>query len=191
MNQLCREFPRSEHAPLRWLQRSPFKEISLAPTLTKLSMRTGVTLLTFIFPVVLILLARWSEIDINMGISGTYDVLAVALLLPQSQVLALLPPHVRGDSADAHSLISPTLEEMQALVGVEALRSTRATSAEAVHPVFIQLGHQHATGPGPDWLPKMSFGEAKVEIPYVRHPALRQHASTKKRDAPFVFKQTM
>lgn len=151
-------------------------------------MKTSTTILCILLPVLLTLYVRQPEVfSLDMGISGTSDVLAIPLLLPKAQVLALLPPHIRDESA----LIVPTTEELEALFGAKALQSTAESTGGALHPVFIQLARQHATGLGPNWLPKMTFGEAKLEVPYVRHPALRQDISTEKKDAPFVFKQTM
>jgi hypothetical protein len=108
---------------------------------------------------------------LNMGISGSYDVLVLAFLLPKEQVLQLLPASSQG-----HLL--PVPEDV-----LSSLSSSSTSTAEQ-HPVLLQMGYQISTGPGPSWLPKFSFNECKLEVPFIRHPS-------GKSDAAYTLKQTM
>lgn len=113
---------------------------------------------------------------IDMGISGTYDVLVLSFLLPQDQVLQLLPLH---------------LQSQNNLLNVPDNVRNRFTTSQGIssgtgrmHPVLLQMGYQINTGPGPTWLPKFSFNECKLEVPFVRHPS-------GKSKLPLSFKQNM
>ncbi|CAO1624342.1 unnamed protein product [Parajaminaea phylloscopi] len=89
-----------------------------------------------------------------MTVSGTYDVLCVPVLLPKDVVLGLLPTELRQEE--------PLLEVPDAVL--EKLHLMRG---ENQHLVVVQLGRQLGTGPA---FSPLHFQEAKIEIPYVRHP---------------------
>lgn len=131
-----------------------------------------------------ILLIEWPTLrnGVDMGISGTYDVLLFSLLLPRDQVLKLLPSDLR--SAEVllpvpNKVLTGIAPEGQSDEG-EAV----GTGSANLHPVLLQMGYQISTGPGPGWLPKFSFNECKLEVPYVRHPLDNS-------SEPYAFKQHM
>ncbi|CAO1629769.1 unnamed protein product [Sympodiomycopsis kandeliae] len=105
-------------------------------------------------------------------LTGTYDVLTVPLLLPTSVVESLLPAQWRHLSP---SLLLPTPHDL--LSGLKL----NTTETQDHHLVLLQLGHQQNTGPG---VFKLTFQEAKLEIPFVRHPK----ASGDQNEKTFLFK---
>lgn len=109
-------------------------------------------------------------------LTGTYDVLCIPLVLPRSTVEALLPTQWRHASP---SLLLKTPDELNQLAGESGLEERK--EGEEPHLVLLQLGHQKGTGPGPF---KMTFQEAKLEIPFVRHPKLPEDSQK-----AFLFKQ--
>lgn len=114
------------------------------------------------------------------ALTGTYDVLTVPLLLPVKTVESLLPIPYQNCSP---SLLLPTPEHfLTAIPRFPPNPSTNDSSSEQYHLVLLQLGHQKNTGPGPF---KMTFQEAKLEVPFVRHP--KAHEGDKKKE--FLFKQ--
>jgi hypothetical protein len=129
------------------------------------------SLLAVLVPILIIEGPLLSD-KIDMGISGTYDVLVLSFMLPRQQVLQLLPPSMQD------SLLPVPPEVISSLTANE-----QQTSSEA-HPVLLQMGYQISTGPGPSWLPKFSFNECKLEVPFVRHPS-------GKSEAAYAFKQKM
>lgn len=106
----------------------------------------------------------------DMGVSGTYDVLVLSFLLPKDQALQLLP--------HSQDLLLPVPEDVLSSL------TTSSSSGTELHPVLLQMGYQISTGPGPSWLPKFSFNECKLEVPFVRHPS-------GKSEAAFTLKQNM
>lgn len=90
-----------------------------------------------------------------MPVNGTYDVLSVPLLLPKDIVASLLPKPARTKDV--------LLEVPDALTQALGLKPSSGTN----RLVLIQLGRQVGTGPGPL---SLHFQEAKIEIPYVKHP---------------------
>jgi len=119
------------------------------------------TILAVLFPILII---EWPTLrkGIDMGISGTYDVLLFSFLLPQDQVLKLLPTSLR-----AQENLWPVPVSI-----IDALNSDgQYTETEKMHPVLLQMGYQISTGPGPTWIPKFSFNECKMEVPFLRHPS--------------------
>jgi hypothetical protein len=110
---------------------------------------------------------------ITMALNGTYDVLTVPLLLPKAAVQALLPPSLR-DLTPSVLLPIPT-----SVLSACHLPSHEGTSEEK-HLIVLQLGTQKGAGPS---IIGMNFQEAKLEIPYVRHPKCKDE----QRD--FQFKQ--
>lgn len=137
-------------------------------------------ILAVILPIVLIELPTIRHIAATMGsISGTYDVLTVAFPLSNADVLELLPKSVQ-QARPEDSLLSIPDSAFEAIdMGTEA-----SGDKAGQHIVVLQMGYQISTGPGPNWLPKFSFSECKVEIPFMRHPS-------GKSDTPMVYKQTM
>lgn len=109
---------------------------------------------------------------IDMGISGTYDVLLLSFLLPKEQVLQLLPPSMQGN-------VLPVPAEV-----LSSLSASDEQTSSETHPVLLQMGYQISTGPGPSWLPKFSFNECKLEVPFVSHPSGKSKTT-------FTFKQSM
>lgn len=95
-----------------------------------------------------------------MPITGTYDVLTVPVVLPSSTVASLLPQELRS-----HLLTVPA--EVLADLGLTPQSADAADQESRQHLVVLQLGRQLGTGPGPMAL---HFQEAKIEVPYVRHP---------------------
>jgi hypothetical protein len=132
-------------------------------------MQLHLSILAVLLPILLI---EWPYIQSNfdMGVSGTYDVLLFSFLLPREQVLKLLPANLLDNLLTAPEDVLNTLAASQGVLTGDT------------HPVIVQMGYQSGTGPGPDWLPKMSFNECKVEIPYVQHPQGEL-------EEPYVFKQ--
>lgn len=122
-------------------------------------MQTLLTLLAVLIPILLIESPNLAT-KIDMGISGTYDVLVFSFLLPRKDILPLLPSKYRSEE----NLLAIPSNVLDTLTKV-------GNGDEEVHPVLLQMGNQINTGPGPDWLPKMSFNELKLEIPYMRHPS--------------------
>lgn len=128
--------------------------------------------LPLLAPLFLVLVPRALEqLRMQMSISGTYDVLLVPLALPRDEVLDLL----RAAPINGLQLQPPPSS------------SHGDSGADDTHPVLLQLGYQLATGPGPGWLPKPSFSEAKLEVPFVSHPASPPSSSS----GPFSYKHTM
>lgn len=117
-------------------------------------------------------------------ISGTYDVLLLAAPLPKEQVRALLPKTILDAHPDALLDVPDSVQNALLADSSDASPSNPRRLNDDEHVVLLQMGYQRQTGPGPSWMPKMSFGECKLEIPYVRHP----HGS-KDIDVPFVYKQ--
>ena len=113
-----------------------------------------------------------------MALTGNYDVLTVPFLLPKTTLAPLLPQPA------GESLLLPLPPSL--LEAIPLPYPAGYDSLQDVHPVLLQLGHQHGTGPGPI---KMSFEEAKLEVPFVRHPKLVEQDSPKK-DEEFLYKQT-
>lgn len=113
---------------------------------------------------------------VDMGISGTYDVLVLTFLLPEEQVLQLLPLHLQSQNNLLH-VPEKVTSHFTASQG-------SPSGTGRMHPVLLQMGYQINTGPGPMWLPKFSFNECKLEVPFVRHPS-------GKSKLPFAFKQNM
>lgn len=109
------------------------------------------------------------------ALNGTYDVLTVPLLLPKPVVESLLPPTLRHASPSALLPIPQSLRTF-----CEAHCPPSAGASGETHLVLLQLGSQTGTGPGP--IP-LWFQEAKLEVPYVRHPDFKD--ATK----PFLYKQ--
>lgn len=103
-----------------------------------------------------------------MPISGTYDVLTVPVLLPSSTVASLLPLDLRDN-------LLPIPDDVLAALGLDDKDEAEASAAatgekhghESKHLVVLQCGRQLGTGPGPM---SLNFQEAKLEVPYVRHP---------------------
>lgn len=127
--------------------------------------------LPLLAPLFLVLVPRALEqLRMQMSICGTYDVLLVPLALPREEVLDLL----RAAPLSGLQLQPPP-------------PSSHESSGADTHPVLLQLGYQLATGPGPSWLPKPSFSEAKLEVPFVSHPASPPSSSS----GPFSYKHTM
>lgn len=125
-------------------------------------------LLPILVPLLVVVLPRALDgLKMAMSINGTYDVLLVPLYLPRSEVQDLLK--------------ASKLELAQ-------LPSSAKIADDDTHPVLLQLGYQHATAPGPSWLPKPSFSEAKLEIPFVKHPLAAPSSSS---SGPFSYKHTM
>ena len=108
-----------------------------------------------------------------MAVTGTYDVLAIPMLFPKDTAQALLPTSVRNQTPSALLPIPADILESPQL---------ERTSDSEDHIVIFQLGRQLGTGPGPM---KLHFQEAKLEIPYVRHPKATD------RDKVFLYKQKM
>ncbi|EPQ26158.1 uncharacterized protein PFL1_06366 [Pseudozyma flocculosa PF-1] len=109
-----------------------------------------------------------------MQIKGTYDVVLVPLVLPTAYLVQTLPPSIR--SIQPSPFIPFTSQQIAAL-GIDATDFDPDTH----HPVMLELGYQHSTGPPPFGL---NFQEAKLEILGMRHP----HAPSASRQG-YVFKQ--
>jgi hypothetical protein len=114
---------------------------------------------------------------LDMGITGTYDVLLFSFLLPQEQVLQLLPSSMRSPQT---FMPVPT----HVISSLDTTAQHANTDRTMMHPILLQMGYQISTGPGPTWLPKFSFNEAKLEVPFLRHPS-------GKSNLPYAFKQHM
>ncbi|KDN37810.1 hypothetical protein K437DRAFT_259649 [Tilletiaria anomala UBC 951] len=108
--------------------------------------------------------------------SGTYDALTFPVALPKSVVMAMLPDWLQN-------AFLPIPEQVY-----DSLCLERKTSdGEDTHIIVLQLGYQHGTGVGPSII-HMSFHEAKIDIPYLKHWH-RKHIES---DAiPFVYKQVI
>lgn len=114
-----------------------------------------------------ILIIEWPTIQksIDMGVTGTYDVLVFSFLLPQDQILKLLPSSLRSQES-----FLPVPSNVINTLKSNSLQDA-GTEVGTLHPVLLQMGYQISTGPGPTWIPKFSFNEAKLEVPYLRHPS--------------------
>ncbi|PWN49121.1 hypothetical protein IE53DRAFT_388686 [Violaceomyces palustris] len=134
-----------------------------------------------------------------MEIKGTYDFIVLAALLPIETILKLLPPHLKPEGADhdgtssssSSSSSSPSpFPSLSPLIPLPSSTVAKLGIEESTydpklnHPIVIQLGFQRGTGPGPSFL-RMSFEEAKLEIPSVRHP----EAGEGGKEVGFTFKQ--
>ncbi|PWN23875.1 hypothetical protein BCV69DRAFT_296184 [Microstroma glucosiphilum] len=108
-----------------------------------------------------------------MALNGTYDVLTVPLLLPKTVVQSLLPPSLRD-------LTPSVLLPIPTSVLSACHFPPNEGSSEEKHLVVLQFGSQKGAGPS---IIGMNFQEAKLEIPYVRHPKCKDE----QRD--FQFKQ--
>ncbi|PWN36617.1 uncharacterized protein FA14DRAFT_186820 [Meira miltonrushii] len=113
-------------------------------------------------------------------ITGTYDVIIVAFHLPRQQILQLLPESVKQKEQEK------TFSDIPTSVTQAVLKADAANKFDSKqdHLVVLQLGYQMSTGPGPDWLPKLSFSECKLEVPFLQHPS----GKSKK---PLTYKQTI
>lgn len=152
-------------------------------------MQLLLALLSVVLPVFFIEFPHARNSLAEMGsIGGTYDVLLVALTLPRAQVLQLLPENLRNDRDKETSLLYVDDHHLKALrlhSDDDHINEKNAQTADAGEQiVLLQLGYQQSTGPGPSWLPKLSFSEAKLEVPYMRH-------QSDDSDTSFVFKQKM
>ncbi|KAF8331951.1 uncharacterized protein EI90DRAFT_3123052 [Cantharellus anzutake] len=105
--------------------------------------------------------------------TGTYNFLYIPIILPRTLVKRFLPPSV--------SSISPSpFWDSSAIQNDCGLRLS-----ENDHVVVFQIGRQYKTG---TWIAKFDFQEAKLEIPYLNHPALDPSSTGR---FPFLFKQTV
>lgn len=141
-------------------------------------MQKLITLLAILLPIILVELPVILEI---MGsISGTYDVIIVALPLSRKQVLQLLPESVKQKEQDK------TFLDIPASITEAILKTNSVNSFDANHDhlIILQLGYQISTGPGPHWMPGFSFSECKLEVPFLRHPS-------GKSEKPMAYKQSI
>lgn len=114
-------------------------------------------------------------------LTGTYDVLTIPLLLPTKTVESLLPPQYQNCTP---SLLLATPDHFLTSIPCSSGALPTADAKKQYHLVLLQLGHQQHTGPGPF---KMTFQEAKLEIPFVRHPKASEASDKGRRE--FLFKQ--
>ncbi|CEH16820.1 hypothetical protein CBOM_07024 [Ceraceosorus bombacis] len=116
----------------------------------------------------------------DLSLAGTYDVLLVPLLVPKAILQEQwLPANLRDGLLPIPGQILKDLD----------LAQEASTASEPLHLIFLQLGYQHNTGPGKMWMGMRmnSFSEAKLEVPFMRHPAASDAGS----HVPFLFKQTI
>lgn len=149
----------------------------------------ALTLLAVALPVILITLPK---VQLSMNtIAGTYDVFLIAALLPKAQVRALLPDSTFGAGSDP--LLPVPDAYLRALIpGNEGVDDERS---KGHHLVLLQMGYQMKTGPGPSWMPKLSFSECKLEVPFIKHPLATSSPTTSGTGMGFdellVYKQNM
>ncbi|PWN38846.1 hypothetical protein IE81DRAFT_327096 [Ceraceosorus guamensis] len=128
----------------------------------------------------MLLLSHAFTVMMDLSLAGTYDVLLVPLLVPKAILQEKwLPANLRDGLLPIPVQILADLD----------LAQEASTASEPLHLIFLQLGYQHNTGPGKMWMGMRmnSFSEAKLEVPFMRHPAASDAGS----HVPFLFKQTI
>lgn len=141
-------------------------------------MQKLITLLAIVLPIILVEVQV--ILDIMGSISGTYDVVIVALPLSRQQVLQLLPDSVKQKEQEKTFLDIPA-SVTQAVLKADVADTFNSNND---HLIVLQLGYQISTGPGPDWVPGFSFSECKLEVPFLQHPS-------GKSQKPMAYKQTI
>lgn len=128
-------------------------------------MQKLITFLAILLPIILIELPIILE---TMGsITGTYDVLIVAIPLSRQKILQLLPDSVKQKEQENTFLNIPA-SVIEAVLKADSVNSFDVNHD---HLIVLQLGYQISTGPGPDWVPGFSFSECKLEVPFLQHPS--------------------
>lgn len=129
-----------------------------------------------------------NQFSLIMKLAGTYDVLILPFLLDTQIVLDLLPLDWKATSNSTSPLLPIPADVLSSLHLPEIKQDQDGRPTQ--HLILLQLGYQHGAGPGPYFTRfMMNFGEAKIDVPFLRHPSLIGKKGLE--DKPFSLKQVV